>query len=68
MNHTPQGIVLNGLTGLSASSIAFVATLIQDVEAWVRFGTVVVSMGIAIVTLINAFLTLKKSLNENKNK
>lgn len=68
MNHSPQGILLNGLTGLSASSIAFIATLIQDVEAWVRFGTVIISLLIAIVTVINAFITLKKSLNELKKK
>lgn len=68
MNHSPQGIILNGLTGLSASGIAFIATLVPDVQEMVRFGTVIIGLIIAIITLINALLTLKKSLNELKKK
>jgi hypothetical protein len=53
VNHSPQYIILNGLTGISASFIAFTATLIQGVEAWIRLATSFLGLVIAIITLIN---------------
>ncbi len=53
MNHSTHYILLNGITGVSASSLAFIATLVQDVEAWIRLTTSFFGLIIALITLIN---------------